>query len=197
MIYVVDNFYSDQEYDCVRKELDFYSSLPEDLKDRAENTDVARTGDGHALGQSFRVYVNNIFTREGSKYSHTNNLAMKIRNFHTENIEENLPNGRQFKDMDTQYNMISYYGPNDYYDSHYDKFQFTALIWVFKEPKKFTGGDLFFEEINRTVEVTNNRMCIFPSYLLHKVNKINMSEDDFRNGYGRYTITHFFTHNGG
>jgi len=194
MIYVVDNFYSDFELQIVWKELEYYSSLPNEYKDRAETTVVA-TSQGKVLGKSYRVYLSELYTEKGLKYSHITNLSYKLKD-HTKEIENVLPNGRQFKDMNMVYDLISYYGPDDYYDTHYDLYQFTCLIWLYKEPKKFTGGDLFFPELNKNIQLKNNRMIFFPGYLLHKVDKINMSKQDFENGYGRYTVTHFVTHGG-
>ena len=194
MIYTFDNFYTEKELDCIWKELEFYTSLPKKNRERAEVTSVATDANGNSLGKSDRIYVNDIFTNYGKIYSHINNLSYKIIDDHAEAIEMHLPNGVQITDQNTIHNMVSYYGPNDYYDTHHDVFQFTCLIWLYKEPKKFSGGDMYFESLNKHYECKNNRLIVFPSYLKHKVEKIIMSQKDFDNGYGRYTITHFLHH---
>lgn len=195
MIYTFDNFYEEKELDCIWKELEFYNSLPKNYRERSEtNLDVAKDEKGKALGKSDRVYVNKIFTNYGKIYSHINNLSYKIISDHAEAIEMQLPNGIQITDQNSVHNMVSYYGPNDYYDTHHDVFQFTCLIWLYKQPKKFSGGDIYFELIDKHFECNNNRLIVFPSYLNHKVEKIIMSQDDYDNGYGRYTITHFLHH---
>lgn len=194
MIYTFDNFYTETELNCIWKELEFYTSLPKKNRERAEVTSVATDADGNTLGKSDRVYINDIFTNYGKIHSHINNLSYKIISDHAEAIEMHLPNGVQITDQNTVHNMVSYYGPNDYYDTHHDVFQFTCLIWLYKKPKKFSGGDIYFELLDKHYECEYNRLIVFPSYLKHKVEKIIMSQKDFDKGYGRYTITHFLHH---
>ena len=69
---------------------------------------------------------------------------------------------------------------------------FSMLIWLYKTPKKFKGGEFSFKKENRKIELKNNRMILFPSYLEHKVTKLNMKNSGDNNG--RYTITHFFNY---
>ena len=57
------------------------------------------------------------------------------------------------------------------------------LLWIFKEPKPFTGGDLIFTDYDYTVECKNNSGIIFPGPIKHEVPPIE--------GDGRYTITLF------
>jgi len=162
MIYIFDNFYTEKELSCIWKELEFYNSLPKDYRERSETTAVATDENGNSLGKSDRVYVNDIFTNYGKKYSHINNLSYKIISDHAEAIKIHLPNGVQIDEQNSVHNMVSYYGPNDYYDTHHDVFQFTCLIWLYKQPKKFmqryrlscsgTKGLLEPDDLNKALE---------------------------------------------
>ena len=63
------------------------------------------------------------------------------------------------------------------------------MTWYYKEPKKFTGGELIFTDFDYTIPCKKNYTIIFPSFLRHKVNEVNVEED----GYGRFTITNFWS----
>ena len=65
------------------------------------------------------------------------------------------------------------------------------LTYLFKQPKKFTGGEIELVDCTETLEVVFNRTYIFPGYETHAVNTIHMNEQDGANGFGRYCISNF------
>jgi Rps23 Pro-64 3,4-dihydroxylase Tpa1-like proline 4-hydroxylase len=69
----------------------------------------------------------------------------------------------------------------------------TMLIWFFKEPKKFKGGDLILNDFETAFECKHNRMLLFPSHYEHSVAPISLAEEYKHKGMGRYTITNFIT----
>ena len=80
--------------------------------------------------------------------------------------------------------MLSRYADGQYYNAHVDRSQFTLLLWLYKEPKPFTGGDLVFPDYdNYTIPCNNNTGIIFYGPLRHEVPPIK--------GNGRYTVTCF------
>lgn len=78
--------------------------------------------------------------------------------------------------------LISYYEQGDMYDSHKDEAILSALYYVWKEPKPFEGGDLYFD--NFKVPISNNCLLLFPSCITHRVSKLTF-------GHGRWVITQF------
>ncbi|MEN9580078.1 MAG: hypothetical protein RJA70_3087 [Pseudomonadota bacterium] len=88
-------------------------------------------------------------------------------------------------------NLLNYYEDGDYYGPHTDHCQFSAITWFMKDPKSFTGGDLFLPELKKSVEVQNNRLIIFPGHLFHQVKLVSMKPEDMGKGLGRYSITQF------
>ncbi len=78
--------------------------------------------------------------------------------------------------------LISYYEQGDVYDFHKDEAILSALYYVWKEPKPFEGGDIYFE--NFKVPITNNCLLLFPSCITHRVSKISC-------GNGRWVISQF------
>jgi len=87
--------------------------------------------------------------------------------------------------------LISYYENNDYYGSHTDDSFLTVLTWFYKQPKKFTGGDLTFTDYKVTIEVNYNCTVIFPSCIKHEVSKISMNTDDLNDLNGRICMSQF------
>ena len=90
--------------------------------------------------------------------------------------------------------LFSYYENGDYYKAHADEFFATMLVWFYKEPKRFEGGDLEFPDYETAdgipkVEVRNNRILIFPSMIRHAVTPISMKEEDTNKKLGRFCMT--------
>ena len=89
---------------------------------------------------------------------------------------------------------MSYYENEHYYKSHTDSSVYTSVFWLFKEPKKFTGGDFTFDNIGHTIETQSNMAVLFPSWMKHKVDKIMMCESvpKFESN-GRFAFSSFLT----
>ena len=85
--------------------------------------------------------------------------------------------------------FLSYYEDGDYFKPHEDNCKLTVLNWMYKEPKRFTGGNLVFPDYNKTIELESNKVIIFPSKITHAVNTTSM--DEKYKGMGRWCITYF------
>jgi predicted 2-oxoglutarate/Fe(II)-dependent dioxygenase YbiX len=79
--------------------------------------------------------------------------------------------------------LVTRYDTGDYYKSHRDESLITAIYYTWKEPKTFTGGDLYFGEFK--VPIRNNSLLIFPGPTLHEVTPVE--------GSGRWAISQFVT----
>lgn len=112
-----------------------------------------------------------------------------------ENIVELLPTNHWFVNLYRMCNwisvLLSYYEKEHYYKPHRDISVFTALIWLWKEPKQFTGGDFMFSDHDYSVECKNNRAIIFLGPEQHAVSTVNVNEEFIGKNYGRYTISCF------
>ena len=90
----------------------------------------------------------------------------------------------QWRKNNCQSWMLSRYADGQYYNAHVDLSQFTMLVWFYREPKPFTGGDLIFPDYdNYTIPCDNNCGIIFYGPLRHEVPPVK--------GNGRYTLTMF------
>ena len=87
--------------------------------------------------------------------------------------------------------LLNYYEDRNYYRPHKDEGLMTCLHWMFKEPKKFEGGDFIFPDFNKKIEIENNKMIIFPSMIKHEVTPITMEAKDMNKKLGRWCISTF------
>jgi len=190
---VVDNWYTPNEEKAVWKELDYYSSMPKDQIDRAENTIVARDNKGNSLSKAFRFYTNEYYTQKGFNKSTIFNCMYKQRlpEFH-QYIDQCMPYGRSFLSTTNDSTLISYYEQDDHYDAHHDTFSWTNCIWMVREPRLFDGGDFDFPETGHEIRLKNNRAIFFPCCYSHRVSPVKFHTQPKEIGYGRYTITHFY-----
>jgi hypothetical protein len=190
---IVDNWYNKFEENAVWKELEFLTSRGRDNTLRAEETIVAHK-EGKPLGRSYRFYLADIFNYNNRTASNIVRFLKKqqSKEFH-DLLFKTFPHAINFVSTNGDSSLVSYYENNDVYDVHTDTFQFTCLVWFHKKPKKYKGGDFYFEQPNQKVESKHNRLVIFPSYYKHGVKKIKMNTK-LPIGFGRYTITTFYFH---
>ena len=156
-----------------------------------KKTGAAHTPDGQILKQNNGVFLNSIYHH--LDFSDVGNLSKKIN--------ENLPtDSYEFqnsffwrKQHINWYNvLLSYYEKGDYYKPHSDQNRVTAVHWFFKEPKKFTGGDLVFSDYDISIPCQRNLTVLFPSFVNHAVTPIEMEESDMGESNGRFTMSVFY-----
>ena len=176
---LIDNWYTAQEQEEVWYELDMFSTQPDKDKADDENSPVARDPGGVARSNAWRVPIHRCLYKQRSKAFH--DLVQKAMPLHKSN----------FVSTNKDATFISYYDKAKYYKPHCDTVQFTFLIWMYKEPKQFFGGNLRLTAADTTIEWVNNRMLMFPGYLEHEVTEVK-SKDNIKMGHGRYCITHFY-----
>ena len=188
---IVDDFYSKEEQRLILEELMFHK---DDFKvDHKRNDDgVAKDENNKPLANATRIYLDEMYG-DNRQDSNILNLYTKIISPEVkEAYRQTTPSWRLFEITNQDCSQVSYYENEGDYKEHYDKFMHTCLIWFYKEPKRFTGGDLTFTQSQQTVECKHNRMILFPSYYLHAVDEVSMEYKYRGKGLGRYCLTHFY-----
>ena len=191
---VIDNFYNEQDMEEIWDELNFLCH-PRKMK-RPEDTGGAREVDsdgsmkqkksnkGIFLSDAYtNQFISNIVPCTERLFENNFALFKNHPSWWFQNI--NLPSSTV---------LFSYYENGDFYKAHADEFVATMLVWFYKEPKKFEGGDLEFPDYETAdgipkVEVRNNRILIFPSIIRHAVTPISMNEEDMGKKLGRFCMT--------
>ena len=184
---VIENFYNESELDLIWEELKFLTK-PNKLMDARDYGGVIENTNAKAL------ILDDVY--EGHR-SISNILTVNRKLFDSgvlNNFSEIHPCcriGHQKSNWDCT--KVRYYHDGEYYDPHTDRdFQFLAFSYFYKEPKKFSGGDLIFPEYDFKVPCNNNSMVIFPGWVEHGVRKVSIKGSDYFEGNGRYAITSFF-----
>ena len=189
---IVDNFYNKKEQKLIWTELDFHKENFV-VAEGSANKGVAINNNGKAIANLSRIYLDELYKnkREQSNILHCYQklFTKKIIN----KYKEKTLAARTYAATNTDWSQVSYYENNNNYDKHFDEFMHSVLIWFYRKPKRFDGGDLIFTDLNETVKCKHNRMILFPSYYYHKVNKVIMKEQYKNKGLGRFCLTHFFS----
>ena len=189
---VVDNWFTPNELTAVWKELDFYLSTPKEKLLRAASTVAAKDPETKkSLSESYRFYPDSIYAARDLSPILNYTYKQRSREFH-QYFEQMLPWGNSFLTCNKDSAMVSYYEDNDYYKHHHDTFMWTCLIWLYKEPKQFDGGDLHLADPDTEIKLKNNRMVMFPSCYSHAVSPIKFKSKLKELGWGRFCITHFY-----
>jgi len=185
-------------------EENFLPLLWDELNFLSRDLDTLETADG-ASGSASRI------NEKGEKEYLKNNKCLFVDSFYTDHkkssvlkvghnaifnekfITEIVPFHPWFRYLFqscTFSTLLSYYDHGTYYEQHQDTSVLSALIWFYKEPKKFTGGEFVIEGTD-VIECKNNRMALIPATALHEVKTVELQEEDRDSRLGRYTITLF------
>ena len=174
--------FSDEELHLIFDELQFLNNSY--LMQPPENTAAAAI-DGHIIKKNKGVFLRNVYCREDASSiirllkDKLEQYVIEYSNVHITNLNAAGTNELWF--------LVSYYENADYYKPHEDATFATALFWFNKEPQKFTGGDLTFNNTNEVVDYKNNSMIIFPGWARHSVSPVLFDGGGDREG--RYCVT--------
>lgn len=190
---IIDNFYTEDELKLIWHELDFYTS-PHKFWDATQTGGAIDKLTRMPLPKHYAIELD-ILYQSRRNVSDILTLNRKFFNADIVNaISELHPFMKGLKQVNKDNTKIKYYEDGEYYKSHQDLARFTSVTYLFKEPKSFTGGDLFFEEYNYTIPIENNRLVFFTGCLLHASTDLKMNNEKKHqkcSGFGKYTISNF------
>ena len=191
---IIDNFYNEEELELIWEELKFYTK-PGKLLEAKDYGGVVGYTNAKALmlDSVYRNYSDN----DGVNYRILSNILTVNRKLFASGILDTFATIHDCCSIANQSNSdttkIRYYHDGEGYDPHTDKgFQFLAFSYFYKEPKKFTGGQLYFPKYDYEIPCDNNSMIIFPGWVEHGVREVSIENSDYYDGWGRYAITSFF-----
>ncbi len=97
---------------------------------------------------------------------------------------------RYFSATNSHNTLLSVYTNSNSYFEHFDRSVITAITYLWNQPKKFTGGNLLFNEYDIQYEPELGDVVVFPGFVRHEVSEVQMNNDDPL--HGRYAISQFF-----
>ena len=186
---IIKDFYNDDELKLIWEELDFLTK-PNKLMGTREYGGVVNYTNAKAL------ILDDVYS---TKYRPISNILTTTRKmFDTEilNAFSNVHDCLSIaKSCNWDITKVRYYHDGDDYRPHVDmQMQFLAFSYFFKEPKKFEGGELYFPDYDYQYSCNNNSIIMLPGWVKHGVKKVTIKDSDYFDGYGRYSITTFFSH---
>jgi hypothetical protein len=183
----IENLYDENELKLIWQELDFLN-CPNKLQ-LPEKTGTALNEENIPIKKNKGLFLDEIYSKR--EISNILTLNRKLFNSEIKDAFSELSFGYQsIKCTNSDSTLISYYENADYYRPHRDTALYTAVTWFFKEPKAFIGGDFYFSDYNMKIEIQNNMMILFPSFVEHSVDEIILKNKSL-SGYGRYAMTQF------
>jgi hypothetical protein len=177
----IDNTYTEEEIKLIFLELDFINS-------RGFMKPPEMTAASHLNGVYKKIGTGLFLDLVYSEKSLSNILTLnrKIYDFERGNLIGDMIG---IADCDTT--LVNYYDNSGEYRAHQDTAFLTAVTILYKKPKVFTGGDLYFPTYTLKLESVYNRTYIFPGSVPHGVYPVIIPEDYMNKGLGRYSITNF------
>ena len=188
---VVENFYNDEELELIWEELKFYTK-PNKL------LDVKHYGGVEGFTESKAILLDNLYKKyDNINYRNISNILTVNRKLFSCGVLDVFSNIHDCCCLANQSNSditkVRYYHDGEGYKPHTDRgFNFLAFSYFYKEPKKFSGGELYFPKYDFEFTCDNNSMIIFPGWVEHGVKEVSIKESEYFDGYGRYSITSFF-----
>jgi predicted 2-oxoglutarate/Fe(II)-dependent dioxygenase YbiX len=184
----VENYFTDGELDLIWKELD-HLNRPGIFEDPAATGASMSNETGEIRKRNAGVFIKDVYQKP--KYSAIQQSLQKLFAGYTHQYALKHYTNQGVMQTNSSNHLISYYENSDHYLPHRDEAVATALHWLWKEPKKFEGGEFTFTETDETIPLTNNTMIIFPSYAEHAVSPVIMDPEDCGKGLGRYCLSTF------
>ena len=168
-ILVYDEFYSEQEYKLMWQELLFLKSK---MQTQDQDNPLLKKNSGLLLDEIYpNRNISDILRCTRKIFDSTFIEKCKQQHYFFEQL------GSSTRDQV----KVNHYDNGDEYKRHNDLGTITCVTFFCDKVKMFEGGNLIFD--NNIIECVANRIVLFPSILMHEVDKIK--------GTGRYSVTHF------
>ena len=183
---VIKNFYNEEELKLIWEELNFYTK-PDKLLEAKDFGGIVDATNSHA------IVLDDIYD-SNRKLSNILTVTRKIFNSGILDVFSDIHDCCCIaKKANWDCTKVRYYHNGEYYEPHTDKsMQFLAFYYIHKEPKKFTGGEVYFPKYNYEYGCDANSIIIFPGWVQHAVREVKIEDSEYYDGWGRYAITSFF-----
>ena len=190
---LIDDFYDQSELDRIWEELDYLCNpkrMGRSSIERGAAANIYSDGTEQSIKNTWDMFLDTFFISRDSS-----NILEINRKLINQEIFKNHPHWlfNHLDALNEDNTQILYYENNDEYKPHRDLARLTGITWFYREPKKFTGGNLRFPSFDMEIECKHNRVIIFPSSIHHGVEKVSMEEKDMGKKLGRFTMTQFLS----
>jgi Rps23 Pro-64 3,4-dihydroxylase Tpa1-like proline 4-hydroxylase len=173
---VIEDLFTESELVSIRKETDF---LYEGGLSEASLTSAKSAGspDGslHDKADYDVVYLDQVYINLDHSVIET-----KVKNLINQGVfhiySQIEPWADRFCKFGTNYiqtdTKINFFNPGHKYEPHRDFSEFTSLIYLYDQPKSFSGGLLNFPEFKFSYPCDHNSLILFPGRIMHEVTEV-------------------------
>lgn len=179
---IIEDFYDQEELKLVWRELDFLTS---------PNTLVPANIDGSSyLSNALSLSLDGVY--KNLNHSNIHRVHQKVLSKDIkDSFAELTPFHNHINSINSLLIKVKYYEDGHNYPKHLDNARFTGISYLYKEPKMFEGGDLYFNNFDYKINIKNNMFILFMGAFHHSVEPIKLKQDAYITGNGRYSITTF------
>ena len=181
------NFFDESDLDLIWNEIQFLNN--DYLMNDPIHTGTATDENGTPKKSNKGIFVSQLY--KDYNYSSIWRASRKIFNGITEEFSKLHFCTRSVLSTNQSDILYSYYENGGYYAPHEDSCITTVLYWFCKKPKKFSGGNLIFNDTEEVIKFEHNTMVMFPSWAKHSVTEVIMEDEDMGKNLGRHCFTHF------
>ena len=176
---LLHEFFSEEELKLVWQEIELVRLSYQTFD--GYDTGAATNSDGESLKQNSGSFLYDIY--KDKKFSPI--IKATEQNLFYNKWYESFDHwfGRLYAKMNHLSTLLNEYNDGDHYKPHQDNDIFTALIWLWKEPKSFSGGNFYFTNHDKKIIPENNSGIIFLGSEHHAVDTVH--------GDGRFCISTF------
>lgn len=177
----VDDTYTPDELDLVWMELALLDSA---LEGPDKTGGAVSLTDGHHLKSNQAVFLNRIYREP----DHSPIWRKAVELIGPEMRDAYIgvhPCHCTYSTINLLMPLVSKYDDGDHYEEHQDKSLYTAITYLFREPRTFFGGDTTVRVGGALVSLPmiSNTTYVFPGGYPHSVSQVT--------GTGRYAISTF------
>ena len=190
---IIEDFYDEEELELIWEELNFYTKPGKLLGAKDYGGVITKT---NAKALELDGVYQNYTTNNGPNYRSISNILTVNRKLFTSGVLKTYSTIHDCCSLATEVfsdaTKVRYYHDGEFYKPHVDKTMTTlAFSYFYKEPKLFSGGELYFPKYDYEISCLNNSFIILPGWVRHGVKKVKIADSDYYKGHGRYAVTQF------
>lgn len=189
---IVHNMYTEGELSLIWQELDFLTS-PAKLT-TPDTYGGASNSLGDYLSNAKALVLDSVYRKREYSNILTVNRKLFSEGF-VQIFSELSPDLKFASGVNADITKIRYYQNGEHYQPHTD-YLYSSLSFSYfhREPKSYTGGELFFPPYDYEFPCEHNSMILLPAYVEHGVREVKTKEEPY-SGNCRYTMTQFLYSN--
>lgn len=190
-VLVVEDAFDKNVYDEIWEETLKFAKNPNLSQDR-QMTGVATLPDGTSIAkQKYGFFIDNFYPNR-LESAYLRNYKKFIFELSSNNdIKKSVTWSAAFQTTSDS-TLFAKYVNDGAYNGHCDSSVVTQLFWLCSALKKFSGGDLIFDDFNVKIDFAPNKAIIFPGWIKHTITPVIGKTKKLKDKDCRYSYASFY-----